>query len=167
MNIERYHNIIPLELSALIKEIVWRSGFGMECSNLESEFSFFSRDLEETEKIVLWDILNIYFYQYTIKYKIDPLTLKPNRIYVNCHPAYHPGDWHTDSSEPAITMIYYPDIDIDYVNEGGLEIENHGIEPYIANSLLIIPSNIRHRTQMHTLIGKMRFSIAIKFLLIQ
>lgn len=163
MNIERYLDCIPTEAFDVIKKILWKDGYQIEMSDVRTGISvFFAKDIDGDEKTFIWEFLSIYFSQYTRKYKIKSTTLKPYRSYVNCHPAYHPSDWHLDSDENGITMIYYPDIGINYGDEGGLEIKDHGIEPYIPNSLIIMPANILHRAQMHTMIGKLRFSIAIK-----
>lgn len=84
--------------------------------------------------------------------------------YINCHPSFHPGQWHVDMLEGVgFTVLYYPDMDVDYRDSGGTEVKGYGVEPYVPNSLVIFPAEIEHRALEHTVPGAYRFSVALKY----
>lgn len=125
--------------------------------------------------------LNIFFISYLLEHEQEFFLTKLNdikndyilennitrgvffeRSYINCHPCYHPGDFHIDNSH-GFTMLYYPPSAENFKNQGGTEIVGHGTEPYISNSVLIFPANCLHSAQEHSVKGKFRFSAAFKF----
>lgn len=85
------------------------------------------------------------------------------RGYINCNPPTVPGDWHIDDGK--FTILYYPTSEYNYTNEGGTEFIDGTIEPYINNSALIFPANIKHKSQDHKN-KNYRFSFAFKFALL-
>lgn len=161
-SIIRHYNIIGEEHHKYISDMLSSHSrswvFQKSMPNTDNVFLMSSLDATETKFFLQ------HFNQYIEKYKADNLngTFAFERAYINCHHSYHPGDWHIDN-ESGFTLLYYPETDIDFNNEGGTEIKDHGIEPYIKNSILIFPANRLHQAQGHSINGKLRFSIALKF----
>ncbi len=125
-------------------------------SKSESTTSFFISYLNDYEIKLLYRNLFSFVERYD-----DNSKLKLDRAYINCYPAYTGGDWHTDG-DAGITVLYYPNTDLNFDSEGGTEFEHHGVEKYIKNSIIIFPANHSHRALEHTMQGKYRFSIAVK-----
>lgn len=164
--VKRHLAVLPNNEYIAVRQILLTEpGYQIQWSDEGSQYFLFYRELGREHLEWLWPFVNQFYGDYVKENCIDFDQVKLERIYVNCHPSHHPGDWHVDGGT-GFTLLYYPDLDIDYGDEAGLEIEDHGIEPYIPNSVLIIPGDVPHRAHMHTQIGKFRFSIAIKFRII-
>jgi hypothetical protein len=111
------------------------------------------------------DFFNPRFGPLVNRYIADNAIAKPvkfERAYINCHPCFHPGSWHIDNYE-GFTLIYYPPSAIDFGEEGGTDIQGHGYQPYIANSLILLPADALHMAREHTTKGVFRYSVAFKF----
>jgi hypothetical protein len=166
IKIKRHLAVLPKNEYVAVRQILLTEpGYQIQWSDQSSEYFFFYRELGREHLEWIWPFVNQYYGEYVQDNHLDFNQVKLDRIYVNCQPSHHPGDWHEDGG-PGFTLLYYPDLDIDYGDEAGLEIKGHGIEPYIPNSVLIIPGDVTHRANMHTQIGKFRFSIAVKFRII-
>lgn len=163
MKIERYYDCFSYLENERILGILHTDNYGIQKSYEKSNLLFFLKHLNKEEISFFWSHLKIFFIRYTEKHNIDADQLYFERVYVNCHPAFHPGDWHRDGEE-GLTLLYYPDNEVDFKNEGGLEIEGHGVESYVPNSLIIMPAEVLHRAQIHTIIGQIRFSVAFKMI---
>lgn len=84
------------------------------------------------------------------------------RAYINCHPCFHPGHWHMDNVN-GFTLLYFPEPEVDFGDDGGTDIEGFGYQPYVPNSLIIFPANAMHMAREHTARGVFRYSVAFKF----
>lgn len=163
LKISRHLNVLPEHEFLSIQQILFTEpGYRIQWSDDGSEFFFFYRELDQNHLQWFWPFINQLYGRYVIENDLDFSCVRLERLYINCHPSHHPGDWHDDGGS-GFTLLYYPDLSIDYQGGGGLEIEGHGIEPYVPNSVLIIPGDVQHRALQHNIIGKFRFSIAIKF----
>ena len=163
MLIKRYLNVIDLESLLAVKNIVENKDriWKFQTSDPFSFNTFFISYLLENEQDFFLKKLNDIKNDYIIENKIIKVIFL-ERCYVNCYPCYHPGDFHIDNTQ-GFTLLYYPLSEENFENHGGTEIINHGIEPYISNSVLIFPSNCLHSAQEHTIKGKFRFTVAFKF----
>jgi hypothetical protein len=159
--IVRYSNIFPvtdfIEIERMITNRQWKIHFSMT----DTENQFFNSLLAEDE--IAWFSKRLNPYWKTYLDKPEYAGLKLNRAYINCHPAYHPGGWHTDASY-GFSALYYPFSFTDWKDEGGTEFADLGTVNYENNSLLLFPQNHLHRGAQHTQVGLFRFSIAFKFL---
>jgi hypothetical protein len=155
------HNEVVTSLHDLdkIKQIILSKKWVIHKSSNSSANSFFNSNLTPNEVLFFNDLFKEYKNNYIDENDIHDVIFE--RAYINCHPSHHPGDWHTDN-EYGFTLIYYPVSEVDFKDEGGIDIENN-YEPYTSNSLCIFPANLKHRARMHTLVGILRYSIAFKY----
>lgn len=161
--IKRYENVLDQSLHSRVDEILysllrfWR--FQTSRTNDPENQKPFLIGIMETSEI---NFFLKYFQSYLEDY-INKNNQKVlfERAYINAQYCYQPGDWHVDN-DTGFTMLYYPHSKIDFGDEAGLEIKDHGIEKYIPNSLLFFPANIPHKSLEHSK-KQYRFSVAFKF----
>lgn len=144
-------------VSRIFKDRTWT----MQSSSEGDGSCFFMSGLTQAEI----DFFNPRFGPLVNRYIADNAIVKPvkfERAYINCHPCFHPGAWHIDNHE-GFTLIYYPPSAGDFGEGGGTDIQGFGYQPYIANSLILLPANALHMAREHTTKGVFRYSVAFKF----
>jgi len=161
MKIKHYENIIPKNEFDIVEKTLKNRNWIIQSSDRKSTTSFFYSEIDQNEinffKNYFGPLLEDYIEENNIT---DSIFFE--RAYINCHPCYHPGSWHTDSDELGLTMLYYPPSQIDFKNEGATAFKDF-TQYYIGNSLLIFPANILHMATEHSYKGIFRYTIAFKF----
>lgn len=158
-----------VQQSLFSPKLRWEFHFS-KLADLEGEFShsifFWKSQLQVLEGYLSHKLFKDVLDDYINLNSLHNAPISMYDAYINCHPSYHPGGWHTDISKgQGITLLYYPDVGVNYLDGGGTEIEGHGIEQYIPNSCIVFPGQVKHRALEHTVPGAYRFSIAFKYLL--
>jgi len=162
MNVRRYYNVLNSAYFGQVDQILNHRFWTMQTSDQNTKNVFFFSPLNDEEIQFFANHTANLFREYLAENSIPVSEATFERAYINCHPCYHPGDWHVDNSS-GVTMLYYPNSPVDFGQEGGTEIDTHGYEPYVSNSLLIFPAHLLHFARQHTVHGAFRFSIAFKF----
>jgi hypothetical protein len=163
LTVKRFLNVVDTSEIDVIKRMISRKEWSIHSSNEDSKSKFFITQMTSVQTHNFLSKFSAFVRQYLIENNIKN-EIDFERAYINCHPAYHPGEWHLDN-ESGVTALYYPDMGVNFGEEGGTDIKDHGYELYIPNSLLIFPGNIEHMARQHTSVGTFRFSIAFKFII--
>lgn len=160
-SIVRFTDVLESIDNLFVQKIISGKDYKIHQSTSNSVSQFFSTDLTESEIDFFFQKFKNCLFNY-ISSNLGDKKAVFERAYINCHPAFHPGDWHVDSVN-GITALYYPESKIEFINEGGLDFKDYGYYHYIPNSLIIFPGSIEHMAVHHTKIGVLRFSIAFKW----
>ena len=161
MDIKRYLNVVAESNLLTVEQILVNRTWKIQSSNPNDFSIFLMSDLKEDEIIFFEGIFSNLIVDYIHENNIKEEILF-ERAYINGHPCYHPGDWHTDNPF-GFTALYYPLSKTDFGFEGATDFKDIGPQYYIGNSLLIFPSNILHMATEHSQKGILRYSIAFKF----
>jgi hypothetical protein len=162
MEIKRYYDIITEQedFKTIIK-ILTNRNWVIQSSNIDDTNNFFMSNLFDDEINFYLQKFDSVLSMYAKNNGIQE-TLFIERAYINCHPCYHPGNWHVDNLT-GFTLLYYPETETDFGDEGGTDFKNFNFEKYIPNSILIFPADELHMATEHSQKGKFRYSIAFKF----
>jgi len=161
MKIKHYENVIPENEFDVVKDILKNRNWIIQSSDGSGITSFFYSELEQNEVNFFKKYFGLLLEEYTRENNVNEQIFF-DRAYINCHPCYHPGSWHTDSDKLGLTLLYYPASEIDFKKEGGTAFKDF-TQDYIGNSLLIFPANILHMATEHSHKGIFRYTIAFKF----
>ena len=161
MNIIRHTNALHAEdmgfVRTLLKDRTWTVQ-----SSMESDGSrFFMSGLNRKEIDFFYQRWSTFVKKY-VEDNLISAPIKFERAYINCHPCFHPGHWHIDNYE-GFTLIYYPESEVEFGDEGGTDIMGFGYQAYIPNSFIIFPANVMHMAREHSAKGVFRYSVAFKF----
>ena len=161
MDIKRYLNVVSESNLETIEKILINRTWKIQSSKPNDPTIFLMSELEDNEINFFIEIFSNLIIEYAQQNNIYE-EISFERAYINCHPCYHPGDWHIDN-EFGFTVLYYPLSKTDFGIEGATDFKDIGPQFYIGNSLLIFPSNILHMATEHSHKGVLRYSIAFKF----
>ena len=160
MKIKHFKDVIPQNEFNAVENILKDRNWTIQSSNEHKRTSFFYSEMNQNEVnffvTYIESLLNEYIKENNITNQIFL-----ERAYINCHPCFHPGDWHTDNNS-GFTVLYYPNSKVDFKEEGSTAFKDF-IQPYIKNSVLIFPANILHMATEHSQKGTFRYTIAFKF----
>jgi len=160
LRIKRYYDVVADKDLKTIDNILTDRNWIMQASQDDDTKTFFQSFLSSDEHQLLGELFSSVLLEYIKEHNISNALFE--KSYINCHPCFCPGSWHIDN-EVGFTMLYYPLSNIDFGNEGATDFENLESQPYIGNSILIFPSNLRHMAAEHSHKRVFRYTFAFKF----